>query len=62
MEGTAMELKLIDIIKPDEVNVVLGQSHFIKTNGLPGSGSCADGSNRKPFHALYDAAHGCEIG
>jgi adenosine/AMP kinase len=31
MEGTAMELKVIDIIKPDDVNVVLGQSHFIKT-------------------------------
>src|SRR6266852_647789 len=31
MEGRAMELKVIDIIKPDDVNVVLGQSHFIKT-------------------------------
>ncbi|MFH1354677.1 MAG: adenosine-specific kinase [Candidatus Omnitrophota bacterium] len=26
-----MELKLINIKKPDEVNLILGQSHFIKT-------------------------------
>jgi len=26
-----MELKVVDIEKPDDVNVVLGQSHFIKT-------------------------------
>jgi adenosine/AMP kinase len=26
-----MELKLIKISKPDDVNVILGQSHFIKT-------------------------------
>lgn len=26
-----MELKLVDISKPEEVNLILGQSHFIKT-------------------------------
>lgn len=26
-----MELKLVQIEKPDEVNIILGQSHFIKT-------------------------------
>lgn len=26
-----MELKTVKIIKPDDVNVILGQSHFIKT-------------------------------
>ena len=26
-----MELKLVTITKPDEVNFILGQSHFIKT-------------------------------
>jgi adenosine/AMP kinase len=26
-----MELKLVSISKPDEVNLILGQSHFIKT-------------------------------
>jgi adenosine/AMP kinase len=26
-----MELKLVDVTKPDDVNVILGQSHFIKT-------------------------------
>jgi adenosine/AMP kinase len=27
----AMDLKVFDIVKPDDVNVVVGQSHFIKT-------------------------------
>jgi adenosine/AMP kinase len=26
-----MELKIVNIEKPDEVNIILGQSHFIKT-------------------------------
>ena len=31
MEEVAMELKVVPIEKPAEVNVILGQSHFIKT-------------------------------
>jgi len=30
-EITSMELKIIKIEKPDEMNFILGQSHFIKT-------------------------------
>ncbi len=30
-ESTSMELKIIKIEKPDEMNFILGQSHFIKT-------------------------------
>jgi len=26
-----MELKIVKIIKPDELNIIIGQSHFIKT-------------------------------
>src|SRR3989442_11728382 len=26
-----MELKVVPIVKPDDVNLILGQSHFIKT-------------------------------
>ncbi|MBC8450077.1 MAG: hypothetical protein H8D78_20280, partial [Chloroflexi bacterium] len=26
-----MELKIVSIEKPEEVNIILGQSHFIKT-------------------------------
>ncbi len=28
---TPMELKVVPIVKPDDVNLILGQSHFIKT-------------------------------
>lgn len=31
MAGTALSFEVVDIDKPDDVNVVLGQSHFIKT-------------------------------
>jgi len=31
MEATRMEIKIIKIEKPEEVNFILGQSHFIKT-------------------------------
>jgi len=30
-EGGSVELKLVRIEKPDEVNLILGQAHFIKT-------------------------------
>jgi hypothetical protein len=30
-EDTAMELKIVKIEKPDNINFIMGQSHFIKT-------------------------------
>jgi hypothetical protein len=30
-QGGIMEIKIIEVKKPAEVNVILGQSHFIKT-------------------------------
>jgi adenosine/AMP kinase len=29
--GTAMELSVVPIVKPDAANFIFGQSHFIKT-------------------------------
>ena len=29
--GVCMELKIVRIDKPDDINFILGQSHFIKT-------------------------------
>lgn len=29
--GGEMEIKIVDIEKPDEVNIIVGQAHFIKT-------------------------------
>lgn len=45
-----MELKLVAISKPDEVNLILGQSHFVKTveDLYESSGPClirADGTD-----------------
>jgi adenosine/AMP kinase len=45
-KGVGMELKVVKIEKPDDVNLILGQAHFIKTvedlheamvNGVPGA-------------------------
>jgi hypothetical protein len=31
IEGSYMELKIVDVVTPPECNIILGQSHFIKT-------------------------------